>query len=93
MSNVAGLATSSNALLTVVALQPPDFDQITVTQGNQVRLILSGQPGNYVVLTSSNLVNWVAWTNVVIETNGQVELLDSSTASDPQRFYRAAPAP
>ena len=93
VSNVGGLATSSNALLTVVALQPPDFDQITVTPGNQVRLVLSGQPGNYVVQISSNLVNWVAWTNVVIETNGQVELLDSSTASDPQRFYRAAPAP
>ena len=92
ITNVAGSATSPDATLTVLPLVPLKFDLITWLAGNQVRLVLSGEPGNYAVKSSSNLAEWQPWTNVTI-TNGPVEVLDDSASDQIQRFYRASPLP
>ena len=67
MTNIAGSATSSGATLTVLPLQPLQFDLITLMAGNQVKLVLSGEPGNYTVFWASNLVDWLPLTNVAKE--------------------------
>ena len=87
ISNVAGVITSSNAILTVLPLLPLKFDLISSLPPGQVRLVLSGEPGNYAVRAASNLTDWLPWTNVSIGSN-PVELLDSITNGLP-RFYRA----
>jgi len=92
VTNIAGSATSSGATLTVLPLQPLQFDLITLMAGNQVKLVLSGEPGNYTVFWASNLVDWLPLTNVAI-TNGAVEFLDDSVSEQVERFYRASPAP
>jgi hypothetical protein len=91
ISNVAGVVASSNATLTVSPLQPLKFDLVSAAPSNQIRLSLNGEPGNYVIRSSSNFTDWQVWTNVTIGA-GPVELLDSVT-SGVQRFYRASTAP
>jgi hypothetical protein len=86
------LKAGTNATLTVIPLLPLKFDSITLLPDNEVRLVLSGEPGIYVVVSATNLVDWTAFTNVAI-TNLPVEMLDSSATNAPQRFYRAAPGP
>lgn len=54
----------------------------------QLRLVVSGEPGDPVTIQrSSNLVNWVTWTNVV-NTTGTVEFTDATTNAT-LRYYRA----
>ena len=91
VTNVAG-SVSTNATLTVIPLLPLKFDSISLLPNDRVKLVLSGEPGNYVIVAASNLVDWAAFTNVAI-TNAPVELLDSSPTNLPQRFYRASPGP
>jgi hypothetical protein len=91
VTNVAGLATSSNASLNVLPLLPLQFDLIALQPGNQVRLVLSGENGSYAVLWASNFADWLPFTNVAI-SNGPVEFLDDS-GEQAQRFYRASPVP
>jgi hypothetical protein len=86
VSNPAGIATTSPALLTVgsdtVALSVVDF-----TPGIGITLQLDGDPGNYVVLKSMDLVNWATLTNVTTLT-GTAQCLDPQTTNSAQ-FYRA----
>jgi N-acetyl-anhydromuramyl-L-alanine amidase AmpD len=91
VTNLAGSITSSNAVLTVIPLLPLKFDLISSLPDGQVRLVLSGEPGNYAVGSSSNLTDWLLWTNVTIGS-GPLELLDSGS-NGLQRFYRASPVP
>jgi hypothetical protein len=91
VTNVAGTITSSNALLTVTAPQPLEFQLISL-ESNQVRLVLNGEPGTYAVMTSSNLVDWEPWTNLAI-SNVPVQILDELLTNVPSRFYRAGPQP
>lgn len=91
ITNMAGSA-STNATLTVIPLLPLRFDSITLLPDNQVKLTLTGEPGNYVVTAASNLVDWAAVTNITI-TNIAVELLDPSATNNSPRFYRAFPGP
>jgi hypothetical protein len=56
---------------------------------NQVRLVMSGEPGRTVTIRqSSNLVNWVVLTNLV-NTNGLLQFTDPTASTAPRRFYRA----
>lgn len=52
-------------------------------------LRFSGSPGfGYVMEASTNLVNWLALTNLVAGTDGLFEFLDTSATNFPTRFYR-----
>jgi hypothetical protein len=88
ITNVAGSSLSSNALLTVIPLSPLKFDSIGIASEQEVTLLLSGEPGSYSILGSSNLTDWVAVTNVTI-TTGPVEWRDLFDRTLGPRFYRA----
>ena len=76
----------------MIPLLPLKFDSITLLPDSQVKLVLSGEPGNYVIVAASNFVDWAALTNIAI-TNAPAELLDSSATNTPQRYYKASPGP
>ncbi len=77
--------------VTVTCLGSPPplrFESAGMLSPNQVRFTLTGLPGaNVTILRSSNLVNWVTWTNVV-NTNGTMQITDTS-ATSARTFYRA----
>lgn len=76
--------------LTCLAAPPPlRFESAGMLSRNQVRLMLSGEPGKSVTLRqSSNAVDWVVLTNVV-NTNGILQFTDAPASNAAQRFYRA----
>ena len=92
VTNELGYALSRSAELMVPGSSPPRFDLVTPLPGSQVRLVLSGESGNYAVEVSSDLAGWNPWTNVTIST-GAIELLDAVAPATPPHFYRATSAP
>ncbi len=56
--------------------------------GGSMQLTISGVAGrSYEVEVSTNLLNWMAWTQV--DSTGTNAVVDTNTAEQPQRFYRA----
>lgn len=71
-------------LPTQMSLQP---------QANGMLLTIQGEAGsNYTIEISTNLVNWVAWTNQV-DSNGTFSVTDTGTTNCPMRFYRTVLVP
>ncbi len=61
--------------------------------GGSLQLVASGQNGaTYVIETSTNLVNWTAFTDLVA-TNGVLKWNFVPPANDLQRFFRARSGP
>jgi hypothetical protein len=88
VSNSAGSATSSNALLKVYPAVTPWFSAFTRLTNSQVQWILSGAPmSNYTVHFSSDLKTWKTLATVTT-TNGSAIVLDPTTGQK-QRYYRA----
>jgi hypothetical protein len=85
-----GSAISSNATVTYVAAAPPlCFQSAVMLPQNQVRLVVSGEPGSSVTIRrSGDLVSWILLTNLV-NTNGTLQFIDASASNAVQRFYRA----
>ena len=92
VTNAAGTVTSVDALLTVSPPLPLRFDLISVLPDNRIRFVLSGEPGNYVIETATDLGAWSTFTNLSIAT-GPVEFIDDSSPNAPRRFYRAKSGP
>jgi hypothetical protein len=91
-TNVAGSVTSAEAVLTVLVPEPLRFEGASVQPDGGLRLVLSGEPGVYVIEQSSTLTNWsflVQLTNV----SGTLEFTDEPVPNHPARFYRARLAP
>jgi hypothetical protein len=86
--NVAGQVTSSNAVLTVTQPTPPQIDRVGLLPDGQIRLQVSGAPGQYAVEATTNLVvvEWVELTNFTATTM-PFQYVDSET-NLAQRFYR-----
>jgi hypothetical protein len=85
ITNLAGIATTVNAPLTLTQLQmaKPAF-----TTNHQFQITATGAPGSgYTIQTSSNLVDWVPLVNLV-NTNGTIQYLDTPNTNSPQLFYR-----
>ena len=92
ISNVAGSVASSNAVLSIVAPQPPRFDLITLLPDERVDLLLRGATGSVCVLeASSNLLDWSSLATLT-NTGGVFEFIDAP-ATNSQRAYRARLAP
>jgi hypothetical protein len=67
----------------------PQFGAVRVVSGGGVQATLMGGVGQtYTVQASTNLVNWVAVTNLVLST-GTGQFTDYSVTNGAQRFYRA----
>ena len=85
-----GSAISSDATVTCAAPPPPlCFESAVMLPQNQVRLVISGEPGSGVTIhRSRDLAGWSVLTNLV-NTNGVVEFIDTTASNAVQRFYRA----
>jgi len=68
--------------------RPPRFERVSFGAGPSVRLWLNGDPGEYTLQTSPDLINWAFWTNVQMGLQ-PIEISDDSFTSAPRRFYRA----
>ena len=66
---------------------PDRLQTAPATAGSLLRF--SGSPGfGYVLEASTNLVNWLALTNLVARSDGLFEFLDTNATNFPTRFYR-----
>jgi hypothetical protein len=87
-SNIAGLAASAPATLTV-SLPDVRFLSIAILANGQAQLVFSGVPGqSYVIQTSPNLVNWTS-NSVLTAINGPLPFIDPAATNFSSRFYRA----
>ncbi|MCO5053496.1 MAG: immunoglobulin domain-containing protein [Verrucomicrobiae bacterium] len=85
VSSRFGQATSATALLTVSVRPQLSLPQLA---NGQMRLQLSGTPGDrYVIESSTNFLNWDALATVTNLT-GQVWYLDPENEIRPEKFYR-----
>lgn len=91
VTNLAGAAYSTPALLTVLPPSPSHIDSLLVLPDGRLQLTASGDAGNYFIEASTNLVDWENFL-VVPNTNGSFLWLSPATNA-PQRFYRARHAP
>ncbi len=91
VSNVADFVISGDAVLTVLQPPAPHIDAIHLLPDGQVRLTVSGSPGNYGIDRGTNSsaipIDWLELTNLFTSTNW-FEYTDPETGL-PQRFYRA----
>ncbi len=84
-----GSVFSSDATVTCVAPSSPHFEAAALVAPNQLRLVVSGEPGSSVTIhRSSDLASWILLTNLV-NTSGMVQFIDTSASNAVQRFYRA----
>ncbi len=88
VTNVAGLVTSSTALLTVTVPQPLRFQSVTLLENDELRLRISSDPGMVAIQWSSNLMHWETLTNLA-HPGGTIEFANPVAIGTPQRFYRA----
>ena len=89
VTNTAGSVSSLAALLTVSEPVPFRFVSATLLGGNQLKLVLTGEPGSSVTIwRSDDLTNWTVLTNLP-NPGGAMEFIDPVSFSTAQRFYRA----
>jgi GH25 family lysozyme M1 (1,4-beta-N-acetylmuramidase)/uncharacterized protein YpmS len=93
ITNIAGSMTSSNAVLTVILPQPPQFQSVTILSNGIVQMVLQGQSGgSYEIDSSSNLLNWVQFMSFVM-SNTTYQFSDPSSATNSASYYRAKLVP
>ena len=88
VSNVYGLATSSSATLVVQETNRPVFNSIGVLSNGVVQGEITGNAGPTCIEASTNLIDWLTLTNVVLNDVG-LRFVDSNATNYPLRFYRA----
>ena len=71
--------------------QPFSLSITTNKSGGLLVYQLTGQPVNYTIMASSDLINWTSIA-VLANTNGAVNFVDPNSANYGMRFYRAAAA-
>ncbi|MCI0746758.1 MAG: family 10 glycosylhydrolase [Verrucomicrobia subdivision 3 bacterium] len=87
VSNMAGTAQSSNALLTVTLPAAPSIQQVVILETG-VRLWIASESGFPVQIEASQtLTNW-AVLGTVTNTTGTATFLDGRATNRPGRFYR-----
>lgn len=86
VSNVAGVAVSTEALLTVAGVSRPRIDSIRMLPGGQIELGFSGGPGTFVLEASPSLGSWTNLSSLTA-TGAVFEFVDGET-NPPTRFYR-----
>ena len=88
-SNVGGTLQSTTASLTVNPPSSAKFESVNVLPNGHLQLTFSGQPGTpYWIDKSTNLFNWVPFTNVV-SPSGIIQFTDETVTDSAHTFYRA----
>jgi hypothetical protein len=60
---------------------------VTLLAGGRIQMQGSGDPGNFAIDSSTNLVNWVQVTNFV-SGNGTFDFTETATNTSAQRYFR-----
>ncbi|MDB6026748.1 MAG: Autotransporter-associated beta strand repeat protein [Verrucomicrobiales bacterium] len=89
VTNVAGSATSSNAILSVYASASATMSSGSNTNGNFTLSVVGVPSYSYVIEVSTNLVNW----NAVRTNVSPFTFTNGNAAIDPTQFYRAVYVP
>lgn len=93
VSNVAGTQTSSNALLSLLAVNPPLLAPPAPPSGNTLTLSATLDAGaTYTLETSTNFTSWSALTNFVAPAPAW-NLTVPLNPADPWRYYRLRSGP
>ena len=90
VTNAAGSATSSVALLQVFTTATATLNSLVLSTNGHFGFGVTGVPGfNYAVQTSTNLVDWRA----LLTNASPFPFTDANAALLPNRFYRAVYLP
>lgn len=89
VTNLAGMATSSDAMISVYATAAATFNSLNADNG-QFTFNIAGVPGyDYVIQTSTNMLDWEAiWTNA-----SPFSFTATNQLEFPFQFYRAVYQP
>jgi len=86
ITNVAGTATSSNAVLSVYASAAAMMGSAACTNNSQFQFDVNGVPGfNYAIEATTNFVNWVP----LLTNTSPFPFVDTNGSNLSLRFYRA----
>ena len=97
VTNAAGLAVSSNALVQVIVPQrlgtptlSPDgsLQLISLDAGGITVILTAADLTNFEAQASTDLMNWETLPNALSLTNGVLQLQDSARTNYPARYYR-----
>jgi hypothetical protein len=86
ISNVAGTATSSNAVLTVSVGSVPHLDSIANLPDGRFALQISGGPGTFTIECAPTLSGWTQLNSLTV-TGATFQYIDPDTKRA-SRFYR-----
>jgi hypothetical protein len=86
VSNAAGVVTSSNAVLTVLAASPPHIDSIASRPDGRIELQVSGGPGNFAIEGALVPSGWTQLSSLTA-TGAVFQYVDPET-NQASRFYR-----
>ncbi|HXP59373.1 MAG TPA: hypothetical protein VN829_02725, partial [Dongiaceae bacterium] len=89
-NNTASSITVTNVASGFIGITQPATLTIGTRPGDRAPVItLTAAPGfNYLVQSSTDLVNWTP-SALLVNTNGTVSFADSSWTNSAARFYRA----
>jgi GH25 family lysozyme M1 (1,4-beta-N-acetylmuramidase) len=91
-TNIAGVLTSTNAALTLVAPAAAQFSAIVIV-GDAVQITFTGDAyWSYTIETSTNLTSWSDYTNLT-SLDGSFSFTTGSMTNAPQQFFRARVGP
>lgn len=91
-TNIAGSATSSEALLTALPPAPAQFQSLALQTNGTIQINFTGDAyWTYTIETSTNLTDWTVLTNLT-STDGTFQFTGAITNSA-QQFYRARVSP
>jgi hypothetical protein len=91
VSNIAGVLASDDALLAVIAPNPPQIDAATLLSGQGLELQMSGGPGQFAIEVSPELLSWTQLTTLTA-TGAVFQFIDADT-NQVSRFYRIRTSP
>ena len=92
-SNIAGVFSSSGALLALLPPAPAVFQSIAAAPAGLVQVHFTGDANwTYMVETSSNLVDWITFTNLTTQ-DGNFFFTANAPTNSPAEFFRARVGP
>lgn len=89
-TNALSSVILTNVAITQIGVSQPFSLSVVSNSNNGLVYELNGEAGfNYVIQSSSNLVNWIE-TAQLVNTNGTVQFYDQGATNRSQMFYRAS---
>ena len=94
VTNIAGSAVSTNALLALIPPNAAQFQSISVQpDGGMIQIGFTGDAAwNYVIETSTNLTDWNVLTNLT-SVDGNFVFTAGATTNSQQQYFRARVGP